>query len=148
MMESYRRRGQSRSAAIALRGVALVETELGLFGDAVAHAEQARREFEVLALHLDVVMSANCVAWAFYQGGDHGAAVEHYGAAVELGERCGSRYEVARALTGLGNVHAAAGRMDEAVGVWGRADEVHGGLNPVMIGEARVRFSLSRMGVG
>ncbi|MCS7479233.1 tetratricopeptide repeat protein [Umezawaea endophytica] len=143
VMESYRGRGRTRSAAIALRGVALVETELGRYSEAVAHAEQARGEFEGLALHLDVVMSVNCAGWAHFQAGDHGAAVGCYGEAVELGERCGSRYEVARALTGLGNVREAAGRHGEAVELWAKADGVHGGLNPVMIGEARVRFGLS-----
>ncbi|HEX6340541.1 ATP-binding protein [Umezawaea sp.] len=148
VMESYRRRGQPRSAAIALRGVALVEAELARYDDAVAHAGQARCEFEALALHLDVVMSVNCEAWAHFQAGDHGAAVARYEEAVELGERCGSRYETARALIGLGNVHRAAGRDAEAEALWARADGVHDSVNPVMIGEARVRESLSRLGIG
>jgi len=140
VLESYRRQGKARNAAIALRGIALVEVELGHTADAVVHAEQARREFAALELDLDVVMSVNCVAWAHFQGGDHDAAVALYREAVELGERCGSRYETARALTGLGNVHRAAGRGVEAGEAWARADEVHSGINPVMIGEARVRF--------
>jgi tetratricopeptide (TPR) repeat protein/transcriptional regulator with XRE-family HTH domain len=139
-LESYRRMGAVRNAAIALRGIALAETELGLFTEALEHAEVARGEFVALDLDLDVVMSVNCAAWANFQAGRHGAAVEQYERAVALGEQCGSRYEMARAMTGLGNVEAAAGRHEAAAALWAQADDLHA-LNEVMVGESRVRRS-------
>lgn len=141
-LESYRRLNSVRNAAIALRGIALVETELGRYSDALEHAEQSREEFLALDLHLDVVMSVNCTAWTHFQAGNHSAAVAHYEKAIALGEQCGSSYEVARALIGLGNVHAASGRRAEAAKLWARADDLHDPLDPVMVGEARIRSSL------
>jgi tetratricopeptide (TPR) repeat protein/transcriptional regulator with XRE-family HTH domain len=140
-LESYRRMGAVRNAAIALRGIALAETELELFADAREHAEVARGEFSALGLDLDVAMSVNCVAWANFQAGQHTLAVDHYREAVTLGELCGSRYEMARAMTGLGNVEAAAGRHAVAARLWAQADDLHRALDVVMVGEARVRRS-------
>ncbi|GLZ29148.1 hypothetical protein Lesp02_13380 [Lentzea sp. NBRC 105346] len=87
-------------------------------------------------------MSVNCEAWAYFRAHHHEAAVEHYEQAVELSDRCGSRYELARATTGLGNVEAAAGRHTRAAELWAKADELHGGLDAVMVGEMRERMLL------
>jgi tetratricopeptide (TPR) repeat protein len=141
VLNLYRRLGNRRNAAIALRGVALLESELELFPDAIEHAEEARVEFDALGLRLDVVMSVNCAAWAHFRAGDHQAASTYYAEAVRLAESCGSQYEKARALTGLGNVHQAAGNREAAAEAWARADALYGGLEPVMLGEARVRLA-------
>lgn len=139
---SYLRMNAPRNAAIALRGMALAEVELGLCEDAVRHAEESRAEFAALGLELDVVMSANCTAWAHFGAGRLDDAAEHYARAVRLARNCGSQYELARATTGLGNVDAAQGRRAEAATHWAAADRLHGGLNDVMVGEARARTSL------
>ncbi|MFB7272109.1 tetratricopeptide repeat protein [Streptomyces sp. NPDC056244] len=139
-LSHYRRMGNERNAAITLRGIALTESELDLYVDAVHHAKQAREVFRTLDLWLDVVMSTNCIAWAHFRAGDHEAAAFHYDLAAIQAERFGSGYERARALVGLGNVHAAAGRHAEAAEQWARADEVLSPLSPVMVGEARVRM--------
>jgi tetratricopeptide (TPR) repeat protein len=141
-LEAYRRLGNPRNAAITLRAIALVETELTLYHDAVEHAFEARREFQALDLPLDVVMSINCLAWAYFQSGEFGTAAAHYEQAVILGEQCGSRYETARAITGLGNVEAVSGHLAEAAEHWRRADELHRPLEPTMIGEARIRSTM------
>ncbi|MCX5233835.1 tetratricopeptide repeat protein [Streptomyces prunicolor] len=140
-LNHYRRLGNRRNAAIALRGIALLEAELELCPAAVEHAQTAREEFSALGLELDVVMSVNCAAWANFRSGDHQAAGAAYEEAVVLAESCGSRYEKARSLTGLGNIRQALGRREEAVELWAQADALYGGLEPVMLGEARVRLA-------
>ncbi|MEU6354952.1 tetratricopeptide repeat protein [Streptomyces sp. NPDC047072] len=140
-MKHYRRMGNRRNAAIALRGIALLEAELDLCPAAVEHAQEARVEFSALGLELDVVMSVNCAAWAKYRSGDYEAAGVDYEEAVVLAESCGSRYEKARSLTGLGNIRQALGRRQEAAELWAQADALYGGLEPVMLGEARVRLA-------
>ncbi|MFD5552626.1 ATP-binding protein [Streptomyces sp. NPDC127068] len=142
-LSHYRRMGNERNAAITLRGIALTESELDLYADSVRHAKHAREVFRTLDLWLDVVMSTNCIAWAHFRAGDHEAAAFQYDLAASQAERFGSCYEKARALAGLGNIHAASGRHAEAVEQWARADEVLSPLSPVMVGEARVRMAWS-----
>ncbi|MFH8618499.1 tetratricopeptide repeat protein [Streptomyces sp. NPDC017979] len=141
--DAYREAGNVRNAAITLRGIALAETELRRYADAVRHAERACKEFVRLDLKLDVVMSMNCVAWARLCSGDHTGALAWYERAAVLAEGCGSRYENARAVTGIGNVHAVCGRHPEAARHWARADEQYDRFEPRMVGEARYRASCS-----
>jgi tetratricopeptide (TPR) repeat protein/DNA-binding XRE family transcriptional regulator len=143
-LESYRRTGSARNAAITLRGIALAETALGRFAVALDHAEQAYAEVEELGLDLDMTMGRNCVAWVHFRAGRLDAAAEHYVQAAELAEHSGSRHELARALTGLGNVAARRGEHAAADESWTRAAELHGGLNPIMVGEADVRRALGQ----
>ncbi|MGW8570200.1 ATP-binding protein [Streptomyces niveus] len=140
-LSHYRSMGNDRNAAITLRGIALTESELDLCVDAIHHAKQAREVFRTLDLWLDVVMSTNCIAWAHFRAGDHEAAAFHYELAATQAERFGSCYERARALAGLGNVHAVSGGHAEAAEQWARADEALSPLSPVMVGEARVRMA-------
>jgi tetratricopeptide (TPR) repeat protein len=140
-LKYYRRTENRRNAAIALRGIALLEAELALCPAAVKHAQQARAEFHALGLDLDAVMAVNCAAWAHFRSGDHRAATTGYEEALTLAEHCASGYESARALTGLGNISWASGRHEAAAELWKRADALYGGLEPVMLGEARVRLA-------
>ncbi|MFI0718523.1 tetratricopeptide repeat protein [Streptomyces sp. NPDC021224] len=137
----YRLMRNKRNAAITLRGIALLEAELGMGPAAVRHAQEARAEFQALGLELDAVMSVNCAAWAHFREGDHPAARACYDEALALAGRCASRYEQARALTGLGNIHRAAGEDEKAAELWSHADALYGGLEPIMLGEARVRLA-------
>ncbi|MFE3382972.1 tetratricopeptide repeat protein, partial [Streptomyces anulatus] len=140
-LKCYRRTENRRNAAITLRGIALLEAELQLCPSAVEHAQQARAEFHALGLELDAVMSVNCAAWAHFRSGDHRAATAGYKEALALAESCASSYEGARALTGLGNISWARGCHAAATEFWRRADALYGGLEPVMLGEARVRLA-------
>ncbi|UVS79461.1 XRE family transcriptional regulator [Actinokineospora sp. UTMC 2448] len=138
-VEAYRRLGNPRNVAITLRGMSLAETELARYADAIAHAERSRVESVRMNLRLDAVMSVNCAAWAHFRSGDLDAAHRSYAEAVALGEECGSAYEVARAITGLGNVHAARGDEAGAYALWAQADDKHNRLDPVIVGESRAR---------
>lgn len=140
-LKYYRRMENRRNAAITLRGIALLEAEIQLYPSAVKHAQQARAEFHSLGLGLDAVMSVNCAAWAHFRSGDHRAATADYKEALALAESCASSYEGARALTGLGNISWARGHHEAATELWRRADALYGGLEPVILGEARVRLA-------
>lgn len=142
VLETYRRLGNRRAAAISLRAVALAETELNLHDQAVEHAIEALAECEAMGLPLDVVMSLNCIAWGFFQSGDLAAAELHYRRAAAGADHCGSRFEAARAMTGCGNVAAVCGDSKGAGALWTRADDFHLPLEPTMNGEARVRSTL------
>lgn len=136
---AYRGLGNERNAAIAQRGLSLVESELGRYDDAVEHADTSYDRFRALNLPLDMAMSLNGSAWAHFRAERHELAAERYTQAAAAADDCGSRYERARALIGLGNVHAAAGRAAEAQAAWETADELHPHFDPRMVGEARVR---------
>ncbi|WP_236794605.1 tetratricopeptide repeat protein [Amycolatopsis sp. GM8] len=132
----YRAAGRTRNVAITLRGIALAETELGGFADALEHAAEARR---LAALPVETLMAVNCLAWIHFRAGDLDAAEAHYREAVELAVLAVSDYERARALTGLGNVAAARGEPAAAADHWAAADALGVRLEPRVLGEARAR---------
>jgi tetratricopeptide (TPR) repeat protein/transcriptional regulator with XRE-family HTH domain len=139
-LEAYRRSHRTRNEAIALRGMALAAAALGLFGDAAGYAERARERAQT---PLDLLMAVNCAGWVAYRAGRFAAAAHEYAAAVGLAGREGSPYELARALTGLGNLAAARGDQGAAGEHWRAADEQQVRLDPVLLGEARVRLELA-----
>lgn len=144
VLGEYRAQGSTRNAAITLRALSLVESELEMSEAAIAHAAEAVEEFLALDLPLDLVMAMNCRAWAHYVAGDHDVAEDEYGRAITTGLECGSPYETARAITGLGNVFAQRGQSGEAVQYWNWADDFHGRLDPIMVAESRIRMSLTQ----
>ncbi|MEV4173832.1 helix-turn-helix domain-containing protein [Nonomuraea sp. NPDC049709] len=146
VLTAYRRLGNLRNAAITLRAIVLAETELAHYRDALEHGQEALTEFQRLDLPLDIVMSLNCIAWAYFNWGAFDAAAGYYQQARQLAEDCGSRYETVRALTGLGNVAAASERLHEALAEWARADSLQQPLEPTVIGEARIRSWLQPSG--
>lgn len=143
-MEFYERSGVRRNAAITLRGIAFVETEVGMFDAALVHAQEALGVFGELDLDLDATMALNCLGWTYFRAGRHAESAEMYRRAAERGERCGSRYETARAETGLGNVEAAADRMRSAQYHWDRARELYPDEDVTMGGEIRDRLAAIR----
>lgn len=143
VLGEYRGQGSARNAAITLRALSLVESELGMSEAAIAHADDAVEEFSALDLPLDLVMAMNCRAWAHFAAGHHDVAEDEYGQAVVAGLECDSPYETARAITGLGNVFARRGQDEEAVRYWAWADDFRGHLDPVVVAEARIRRSFT-----
>ncbi len=135
----YVRDGNLRNAAITGRGIALVLTAMGQAAEAAALAAETLSVFDELGLDLDAAMALNCAGWAWFHTDRRADAASAYQAAVKRAESCGSPYETARAYTGLGNVAAAEGSAGRAAELWERADEIHPDLDPVMVGEARIR---------
>jgi tetratricopeptide (TPR) repeat protein len=137
--EFYDRIGNRRNSAITTRGIALVLTALGRPVEAAVLATETLVVFNELELDLDAAMALNCLAWAWFHAGSHDLATAAYRDAAARAEACGSSYETARAYTGIGNIAAAGGATDLAEELWERANETHPGLDPVMVGEARLR---------
>lgn len=135
----YRGHGSRRNEAITLRGISLVETALQRYADASDHALAAIELFDELSLELDAAMAVNTLAWAGYRAGRHQAAAHHYSEAFSRAQRCGSSYEASRAVTGLGNVHAALGERAAAEREWRRARRLHPRLVSSDVDEIRVR---------
>lgn len=144
VLGEYRAQGSTRNAAITLRALSLVESELEMSEAAIMHADEAVEEFLSLDLPLDLVMAMNCRAWAHFVAGDHDVAEDEYGRAITAGLECGSPYETARAIVGLGNVFARRGQAKEAAQYWTWADDFHEHLDPIMIAESRIRTSLTK----
>ncbi|MDI5976855.1 ATP-binding protein [Amycolatopsis magusensis] len=138
-LDFYRQDGNLRNAAITERGVALVLTALGRHTEAITLAEGALAAFETLDLPLDEAMALNCLGCARLHAGQHDRARDAYTLAADRAERCSSAFESARALTGLGNLAAAAGDAAEAERLWARADKIHPGLNADVVSEAKTR---------
>lgn len=139
-LATYRQAGRTHNTAIALRGLAFVLTELEQFDEARVYAQEAR---ELSQLPRDVLMTLNCVAWIHFRAGELDKAGRQYQGAIDLAELVDSDYELARAVTGMGNVAARQGDRDLAKQWWARADE-HGVLfNPLVLGEARARLDLT-----
>jgi tetratricopeptide (TPR) repeat protein len=121
----YRRTGAERNVAITLRGIALVE--------------EALTACRALDLTLDVAMALNCLGWTHFRSGRHDLAATVYRQAVDLAQQANSPYETARAMTGLGNIAAAADDVAEAQRCWDLAEERHPDLNTVTVGESKAR---------
>ncbi|HST66913.1 MAG TPA: hypothetical protein VLM05_17155, partial [Mycobacteriales bacterium] len=134
---AYRRLGRPRSEGITVRGMALAAAALGRDADAAGHA---RRAAAFAATPLDRAMTLSCAAWVDACAGRAEQAAAGYAAAAEAA-RGQSPYELARALTGLGNLAAAAGDAATAARHWAEADE-----QPVTLplaAEAATRRALS-----
>lgn len=140
-LDEYRALGEERNAAITLRGIALAEVELGRATSAMERLREAQEVFVGLGLDLDVAMSMNGKGWVCFRAGRLAEAQEHYLDAVVTSEACQSGYEWSRAKLGLGNVAAAAGDVERALGFWAEADTYEGTMSPLMCGEARIRES-------
>jgi tetratricopeptide (TPR) repeat protein len=139
--EFYLRTGAERNAAITLRGIALVETELVRYADSLVHVTEALATCRRLGLLLDTAMALNCLGWTYFRAGRHDQAAVTYRQAVEAGEQANSPYEMARAVTGLGNIAAAADDEAEAQRWWNLAEERYPDLNAVIVGESKARHA-------
>jgi tetratricopeptide (TPR) repeat protein/transcriptional regulator with XRE-family HTH domain len=140
-LEFYERTGARRSVGITLRGMALAHTELGEFDEATRNARAALAVFTELDYGPDIAMTLNCLGWNDFRSGNHDSARRYYQDALDRAARCGSRHEQARAETGLGNLAAAADDATQATLRWRHAEELHPGLDAVVVGEFRARLS-------
>ncbi|HEY1571749.1 MAG TPA: tetratricopeptide repeat protein [Pseudonocardiaceae bacterium] len=139
--EFYRRTGAERNAAITSRGIALAETAVGRYADSLAHGTDALNTCLRLGLFIDAAMALNCLAWTHFRAGHHDMAAVTYRQALEMADRANSSYEAARAMTGLGNVAAAADDLVEAQRCWDEAEQRYPNLNTVTVGESRARHA-------
>jgi tetratricopeptide (TPR) repeat protein len=140
-LDFYRKSSMARKVAATLRRVALVETALGAYSDAIEHAGQSLSTSDDAGLEL--AEAQNCLGWAHFNDRRLAEAEAWYRKALASAEECGSAHEVARAVTGLGNVAAADRRAVEAGRYWSQATRLLIPLNPLLVGEMRARLALS-----
>jgi GNAT superfamily N-acetyltransferase len=110
----YRQHGSPRNAAITLRVIALARIQLGDLEAAIAGLIEARAQFEHLGSDLDLAMTLNALGEAHSRAGHSAAAAEDHRQALEFSQRCGSRYEGARAKHRLGQLTLAGSDRREA----------------------------------
>jgi tetratricopeptide (TPR) repeat protein len=137
-LTAYQRQLRPRSECITLRGMALAAAWLGADADASAYLDRA---VPLVQTPLDRAMTANCAAWVNFRAGRYEAAAADYAAAAELA-RPESAYELARALTGLGNIAATRGEEAAAARCWIEADAQPVILDGGIAAEAAVRRTL------
>jgi tetratricopeptide (TPR) repeat protein len=124
----YRDSGAHRNVGITLRGMALVEMELGRFADAVEHAEEAIAIAIGLGSDLDAAEGFGRLGRVRHRAGDHVLAEIAFRQAVRYARSCGSKHEEARALQELGALAASAGDFDEARRWWTAALDLYRAL--------------------
>lgn len=110
--------GSRRYVAITLRSIALVETEAGDFPSAESHLREAVDLCTELGMTMDLARTLNALGHALVLAGRFSDAQRAYGAALEAGRACGSRFEEALARRGLGAVAAAIGDRELARACW------------------------------
>ncbi|TCO62670.1 tetratricopeptide repeat protein [Actinocrispum wychmicini] len=124
-VEFYRHAASAGNAAITLRGIALMQVDMGAVTYAIRHAADSLAAFRRLGMTLDAVLALNILGHAYFKVGNHTRAAACYREAIALSEQNGSRSEAARAELGLSRIATAAGRADEAAGHLARAERLH-----------------------
>jgi transcriptional regulator with XRE-family HTH domain len=136
-LAAYRRLGRPRAECITLRGLALAAVGLGRDTDARAYVAAAEPRTP-----LERAMTDSCAGWVHHRAGRYADAARSYAAAAGA-SRAESDYELARALTGLGNTAAATGDPAGAAARWREADELGVWMDTRCVGEAATRLALS-----
>lgn len=121
----YRGAGKLSHVGITLRGMAGAHLELGQAEEAVRCAQEAVDIATWLSYELDIAQANNMLGMAYRTFGDFTLAEISHRQALEMGRRCGSRHETARALRELGAVALAARRPDEAGRYWREAWQLY-----------------------
>ncbi|WP_145503026.1 tetratricopeptide repeat protein [Streptomyces sp. CFMR 7] len=117
----YRRDASDRHVCITLRTMASVETDLGRFADAVAHAEEAIAIASRLQLHLEAAQGFNSLGITLLRMGDATRAGCAHGRAVSHSRAAGSAHQEARSLYRLGAAALASGDRERAARWWALA---------------------------
>jgi tetratricopeptide (TPR) repeat protein len=107
----YRRVGSVRNVAITIRSLGWIELELGYLADAERHLMESLalcRQVEQ-GMVMDIARAHNALGQVLLRLGRYGEAEQSHRSAMEASSSCGSRFEEALALDGLGKVAWATG---------------------------------------
>lgn len=124
----YRQKRYQRNIAISLRGIALVEIEMGRTEQAEEHLVESLSICRDLGMDMDFARASGTLAKLLSSRGQLDDSRRVYQEAIEAGKRCGSRFEEALAMRGLGSVALLAGDRAEAAGCWQAALRLLGDL--------------------
>jgi tetratricopeptide (TPR) repeat protein len=107
----YRSVGSVRNVAITIRSIAWIELELGHLADAEQHLTESLTLCRQLGrgMVMDIARAHNALGQVLLRLGRYGEAEQSHRSAIEASNSCGSRFEEALALDGLGKVAQATG---------------------------------------
>jgi tetratricopeptide (TPR) repeat protein len=111
----YREAGSLRNAAITLRTIGRTELEAGRLADAEQHLTESLEHCRSLGrgMDMDTARAYNALGEVLLRLGRHNEAERSHRSAVKASKSCGSRFEEALAMRGLGEV--ARAKDDRAV---------------------------------
>jgi tetratricopeptide (TPR) repeat protein len=122
-LHNYRAIGATRNVGITLRGMAEFEAAMGRLPDAIAHVGEAMEMF--VGSELDLAMTLNSLGELQHQVGDAAASGRAHAEAVAVAIRCGSGFEQARGVHGLGRAALLAGDRAAAAEHLAQAQELY-----------------------
>ncbi|WKU04962.1 tetratricopeptide repeat protein [Micromonospora sp. HUAS LYJ1] len=114
----YRRANQRRNVAITLRGLAVAEVETGRHDDAERHLAECLVICAQLGMVMDAARAQHTLGRLLLLDGRLAESAAAFRAAARYSEQCGSRFERALALRGLGQVAALSGDVGQARAWW------------------------------
>ncbi|WP_410611129.1 ATP-binding protein [Amycolatopsis sp. lyj-109] len=107
----YRKAGSARNVAITIRSLGWIELELGHLADAERHLTESLTLCRQLGrgMVMDIARAHNALGQVLLRQGRYCDAEQSHRSAMEASSSCGSRFEGALALDGLGKVARATG---------------------------------------
>ncbi|MFL6122598.1 ATP-binding protein [Actinophytocola sp.] len=110
-LDFYRSVGSVRNVAITIRSIGWIELELGHLADAEQHLTESLTLCRQLGrgMVMDIARAHNALGQVLRRLGRYGEAEQSHRSAIEASNSCGSRFEEALALGGLGKVAQATG---------------------------------------
>jgi tetratricopeptide (TPR) repeat protein len=110
-LDFYLRVGLIRNAAITIRTIGWIELGTGRLAEAEQHLTESlalcRQSGQGMVM--DIARAHNALGWVLLRLGRYDEAERSHRAAIEAGKNCGSGFEEALALDGLGRVARATG---------------------------------------
>lgn len=110
-LDFYRSVGSVRNVAITIRSIGWIELELGRLADAEKHLTESLTLCRQLGrgMVMDIARAHNALGQVLLRLGRYDEAEQSHRSAIEASKSCGSRFEEALALDGLGKVARATG---------------------------------------
>ncbi len=107
----YRKVGSVRNVAITIRSLGWIEMELGYLAEAEQHLTESLALYRQVGqgMVMDIARAHNALGQVLLRLGRYGAAEQSHRSAIKASSSCGSRFEEALALDGLGKVARAIG---------------------------------------
>jgi tetratricopeptide (TPR) repeat protein len=145
-LDFYRSVGSVRNIAITIRSIGWIELELGHHADAEQHLTESLTLCRQLGrgMVMDIARAHNALGQVLLRLGRYGEAEQSHRSAIEASNSCGSRFEEALALGGLGKVAQAAGDHAAAEAFFQEAVDLLDEIGSPLASELRADLSVFR----
>jgi tetratricopeptide (TPR) repeat protein len=147
-LDFYRSVGSVRNVAITIRSIGWIELELGHLADAEQHLTESLTLCRQLGqgMVMDIARTHNAFGQVLLRLGRYSEAEQSHRSAIEASISCGSRFEEALALDGLGKVAQATGDHAAAAAFFQDAVDRLDEIGSPLATELRTDFSAFRAG--